>query len=236
MSSSDRSSATGIPRRNHRRFPLIASGVVLAGVLVALLAFANRPSNAPHAAAASAGYKGGRSLGRSDASVRLDVWADFQCPACRFFALNVEPQIIKTYVDTGQANLTFHDMAYLGKESVEAAISARCADRQAKFWPYQRLLYENQAAKRDSGAFSWDHLTEFATGVNLDVQAFLACVDDPSVVSAVSMETGKAYADHVKETPTLMVNGVTVSNAVSWPAVSAAIDAAMKRSSDPSTR
>ena len=176
-------------------------------------------------------------MGRSDASVRLDVWADFQCPACRFFALSVEPRIVTTYVDTGQAVLTFHDMAFMGKESVEAAISARCADRQAKFWPYKRLLYQNQAAKKESGAFSWDHLTEFATSLNLDVQQFLACVDDPSVAGGVSMETGKAYADHVTETPTLMVNGVTVRNAVSWPAVSKAIDAALRSSSsNPSTR
>jgi protein-disulfide isomerase len=117
-------------------------------------------------------------------------------------------------------------MAFLGQESVDAAIAARCADRQGKFWQYKHLLFANQGG-RQSGAFAWSRLAEFASSLHVDIQQFTACANDRSILDAVSSETAQAYARHVKETPTLMVNGVTVMAVNDWPSVSAAIEAVL---------
>src|SRR6188472_2690364 len=40
----------------------------------------------------------GRSLGSPTAPVTVEIWSDFQCPACRHLATDVEPAIISTLV------------------------------------------------------------------------------------------------------------------------------------------
>ena len=159
--------------------------------------------------------------------MQLDLWSDFQCPSCRLFEARIEPNVVQNYVSNGGARLTFHDMAFLGPESVEAAIAARCAERQGQFQGYKHLLFANQGS-RNSGAFGRSRLTEFANSLRVEIEQFTACRDDRSVLEAVSAETGQAYAMHVKETPTLVVNGVTVTSVNDWPSVSAAINAGLK--------
>ena len=42
-----------------------------------------------------------RALGPAGAPVTVEVWSDFQCPACGFFAKSIEPDLIDEYVRTG---------------------------------------------------------------------------------------------------------------------------------------
>ncbi len=48
----------------------------------------------------------GNSLGDPAAPVPMDVWEDFQRPACAYSPLEIGPQIIRTYVETGRAFYT----------------------------------------------------------------------------------------------------------------------------------
>jgi protein-disulfide isomerase len=169
----------------------------------------------------------GRSLGSPDAPVQMDVWADFQCPACDAFTGSVEPYLIDTYIRPGNARLTFHDIATIGNESLGAAIAARCADRQGKFWQYHDLLFANQAAE-NSGAFTRARSQQFAQSLGLDLVAFTACLDDTDVEDAVRAETLSGLSSGVAETPTLFVNGVIVKPATSSAAINAAVEAALK--------
>lgn len=54
--------------------------------------------------------------------------------------------MVKEYVEDGTLRLEWRDFPYLGDESVNAAVAARAAQEQGKFWEYHDLLYENQAA------------------------------------------------------------------------------------------
>jgi protein-disulfide isomerase len=171
----------------------------------------------------------GRSLGPETAPVHLDLWADFQCPACQVFALLVEPALVKSYIQQGDVRLTFHDLEFLGPESLGAAMSARCADRQGRFWAYHDLLYTNQGPE-NSGWFTRDRALDFARALRLDTEAFSACLDDPTIQADVEAETRQGFGLGVKETPTLFLDGAAVTPVNNWQAVSGAIDAALARS------
>ena len=205
-------------------------GVVIAGALVLAFVLVTGRSKA-----ATADITGGRSIGRSDAPVKLDLWADFQCPTCAVFNTKIKPALIETYVKTGKASLTFHDMAFMGSESVAAAMGARCAERQRKFWPYHDLLFAKQEGKQ-SGAFELGRLKAYALTLGIDMEAFSNCLADPNVEEAVHADTRRAYAMRVKETPTLLVNGTTVPSMMNWPFVAAVIDVALKESSTSAAR
>jgi len=44
-----------------------------------------------------------RALGQANAPVKVEIWSDFQCPACDTFATTIEPDLIDQYVATGKA-------------------------------------------------------------------------------------------------------------------------------------
>ncbi len=54
-----------------------------------------------------------RALGKATAPVTVDVWSDFQCPACDSFATTVEPDLIDQYVATGKVRLVYRDFAFI---------------------------------------------------------------------------------------------------------------------------
>ncbi len=212
-------------------FRLVLGGTLVAGALVAAIWVVNRgPKNVGNLTAAPLSDADGRSLGPPDAPVKLDVWEDFQCPSCRTFSVRIKPLLIENYVKTRKARFTYHDMSFMGPESLGAGMSARCADRQGKFWPFHDLLFDNQAGA-NSGVFSRDRTKEFAATLGLNAKLFSTCLDDPEIQEAVEAETRQAYIKGIKETPTLLVNGVEAKPVNNWPAVSAAIETALKAAS-----
>jgi len=152
-----------------------------------------------------------RALGPADAPVTIEVWSDFQCPACGFFAKSIEPDLIDEYVRTGDVNLIYRDMAFIDNsekgESHQAAAAARCAGDQGKFWEYHDYLFENQNGE-NKGAFDRATLDQIATAVGLDMTVFGSCMSSDAAVQAVSAETAQGKTAGVVSTPTLAINGV----------------------------
>ena len=153
-----------------------------------------------------------RALGSADAPVTIEVWSDFQCPACGFFARQVEPDLIDEYVKDGTVRLVYRDFAFIdgGKptgESQQAAAAARCAGEQGKFWPFHDYLFENQDGE-NKGAFSRDVLDQIGTAIGLDATAFASCMDGDAQEQAIVAETAQGGQAGVSSTPTLAINGV----------------------------
>ncbi len=151
----------------------------------------------------------GQTLGAATAPVALDVWADFQCPACANFSRAVEPILIERYVAPGKIRLTFHDFAFLGQESQDAASAARCAGQQGKFWEYQTLIYANQKGENE-GWFSRARLEAFAAAAGVDSAAWVTCYDGGGQRQAVKDATQVGQKAGVSSTPTLALNGQLV--------------------------
>ncbi len=166
----------------------------------------------------------GRSLGSADAPLQIDVWADFQCPICRHFTMDIEPALVARYVEPGDARLTFHDLAFLGPESIDAAVAARAAARLGDaFWPMHDLLFANQGAE-NSGAFGRDRLADLAVSIGLDRAAFLAALDDPALRADVQAETTSGRGLGIDSTPTMVINGTVAAGLPDWPRLQAYLD------------
>ncbi len=99
----------------------------------------------------------GRVEGDPSAPVRIIEFADFQCPFCRDYALNVAPTLLEEYVETGQASIEYHYFSFLGPESFAAAEAAECANDQGRFWDYHDILFLRQGAE-NRGVFSTGNL------------------------------------------------------------------------------
>jgi protein-disulfide isomerase len=196
------------------------AGVVLVG---ALLAFGGSPKTSVDVASlnsplsfAPVELAAGRSLGKADAPVTLEVWSDYQCPACGQFAELVEPQLIRDYVTAGTLRIIDHDAAFQGArvaasfdESVEAGAGARCAAEQGKYWPLHDWLFANQVGE-NQGAFRDERLRALATAAGLDVVAWDACRATGEQQAAVRAETKDGLALGINATPTMYLNGQAI--------------------------
>ena len=111
----------------------------------------------------------------------VEVWSDFQCPACGSSPRQVEPDLIDEYVRSGDVRVVYRDVAFLdggdpNGESQQSAAAARCAGDQGKFWQYHDYLFENQDGENE-GAFNREILDQIATAVGLDMDAFGCCME-----------------------------------------------------------
>jgi protein-disulfide isomerase len=158
----------------------------------------------------------GRTLGRADAPVTLEVWSDFQCPVCGQFAELVEPAIVRDYVTAGVLRIVDHDAAFQGArvgavydESVEAGAGARCAAEQGAYWPFHDWLFANQIGE-NQGAFRAERLRAIATAAGLDITAWEACLATGEQQAAVRTETQRGVAMGINATPTMVLNGQAI--------------------------
>ena len=117
-----------------------------------------------------------RTLGNAQTDVIVIEYGDFQCPFCGMFFRDTEGVIIDKYVRTGKVKFVYRDFAFLGPESIKAALAARCAGDQGKFWEYHDYLFSHQNGE-NQGAFADPNLKSFARTLRLNTSMFGQCFD-----------------------------------------------------------
>jgi protein-disulfide isomerase len=150
-------------------------------------------------------------------------YADFQCSYCQKFALQTEPEIRRTYVDTGKVKYEYRNAAFLGDKSAYGAIGGYCANEQSSFWPYHDRL-NAQASQLGQAAFSYDALTSMVQGLGLDSEAFYACLTSGKYDDVVSSETIAAKRAGYNSTPTFVVGTQKLDGALPFATFAALID------------
>jgi protein-disulfide isomerase len=88
-----------------------------------------------------------------------------------------------------------------------AAVAARAAQDQGRFWEYHDLLYRNQ-----SGGFSLEKLLGLAGEAGLDVKRFEADLADPDRYSEVVADDFREGQQRgISGTPTFVINGRVIA-------------------------
>ncbi len=175
----------------------------------------------------------GYSIGEADAPVLIEVYADFQCPYCQRFALLIGPELIDTWVRPGYARMVYRDFAFLGEESRWAAVAARLAAQQDRFWPYHDLLYSNLLGE-NVGSYTPDRLLLMGRMAGLDMEALVAGLQVPAareLWAVIEAEVREASTTRgVGATPTVFVDGTQVATPDAA-TIGAAVQAALAGSS-----
>jgi protein-disulfide isomerase len=171
------------------------------------------------------GPGGGEQRGKASAPVVVEEYGDFQCPHCADFQRDVGPTVNRL-VDAGKIRFVFHPIAFIGPESTTAASAATCAGDQGKFWPYHDQLFAQQGPE-SSGAFSNAKLLAIGKQVGVSDQRFTTCVDKGTYDGWIAKSTDDASRRGVNQTPTVLVDGQVVADAITANGLQAAVDAAL---------
>lgn len=217
-------------RRQMARNLLVVAGVVLL-VVASIIYSSTRPiTDVVNITPRDLPNPSGRQLGNPAAPVVIEVFEDFQCPACLSFTENVEPQLLENYVKTGQVLFIFRFYPFLddratGNESDQAANASLCASEQDRFWDYHDILFANQKGE-NIGAFSNRRLQAFAETLGLNMDEFNNCFQDNKYEEEIAQDLTLARERFVNGTPTVFVNNQMLPD-FAYPTIQAAIEAAL---------
>jgi len=153
-------------------------------------------------------------MGDPNAPVKIIEYSDFQCPYCARFWQNTEPALVEAYVSTGKVYFEYRSVGlFLGAESKRAAEAAYCAGDQGKFWEMHDVIFANQGAVENGGAYQDARLVAFADELGLDLAQFKDCFNNNKYAARVDQDGLEASQAGVSATPSFLINGKLMEGA-----------------------
>ena len=143
--------------------------------------------------------------GSDSAKINLVEFGDYQCPFCKRFFDQTEPQLLTEYVDAGKAKFYFLDVSIVGDDSITLGQGAWCADEQGKYYEYHDYMYSNQG-KENSGWGTPDKVKNLVKNIpGLDGEKFSECLDSKKYESRNQQLTKFSGQLGLTGTPTMFV-------------------------------
>ena len=139
------------------------------------------------------------SVGPPNAPVTVVVFDDYKCSACALLenilkdVLQIYPQEVKLVIKPFP--ISNHRFA------VKAAVAARAAHGQGKFWEFHRALFEKQASLND------DTIQSIASQLALDMTKFNQDLRSPGIKAIVDRDLREGRQLGINVTPAVFING-----------------------------
>lgn len=165
-------------------------------LLLAALACAGAESSSAQSSSA-------RAVGPVTAAVRIDVFSDYECPACKALHEQTLKRIKEDYAAQGKLRLVHHDFPLpMHKHARRAATLAAAADRLGRFEAVSDALFRHQETWSKSG------------GVDEVVDSVLTpeerkkidqIAGDPAIAAGIERDIQLGQRTNVTSTPTMIV-------------------------------
>jgi protein-disulfide isomerase len=154
--------------------------------------------------------------GPRDALVTIVQFSDYQCPYCS----RVEPtvsQVMDEY--KGKVRVVWKDLPLpMHPNALPAAIAARAAGEQGRFWDMHDKLFANQ---QSLGRPTYERL---AQELKLDLPRFKAALDAEKHKAEIQADAAQAATLGASGTPAFFINGVFLNGAQPLAAFKTQID------------
>ncbi len=203
---------------NRRAKSLGAGYLALLGlfsVAIALTCLATHPARAaqppsmPQAAASIPDVDPHEALGSKNAPVVIEVFSDFQCPACKTLFLSTNRQLMDNYVSTGKVYLIHRDFPLpMHAHSKVAAQYSRASAQFGKLEPVEDVLFQNQEKWEQTGDVDGTVASVLSPSEMAKVRAL---VKSGTLDAAIAKDQALGQSYHVNQTPTTIfhANGQT---------------------------
>jgi len=168
-----------------------------------------KPPVAGSSPVATLNVRGEPFKGEPGARIAIVEYSDFECPFCGKYSREIYPQIIDRYVKTGKVRYYFRDLPLpIHPNALPAALAARCAADQGKFWEMHDSLFANQAA------LSPKDFTDRAAAMGLDQAKFADCFARAKYADAIRRVAAGARQMGIDGTPAFAIGQVRADGEV----------------------
>jgi len=143
-------------------------------------------------------------MGSKNAPIAIEVFSDFQCPACKALFMNVNQKLIDNYVHTGKVYLIHRDFPLtMHAHSRVAARYARAAAQLGKAEPVEQALFENQEKWEQTGDVDGTVAKVLSPGEMTKIRVLVKGTTlDPLIDKDFAL--GQGY--NVNQTPTTIIH------------------------------
>ena len=215
---------------------LIAIVLVVVGVIGAAVMFGKDK--------AAVGNASNYIYGKTDSTVKIVEFGDFECPACGAF-FPIISEVKETYKDRISFQFRHFPLVQSHQNALAAHRAAEAAGKQGKFWEMHDKLYINQEtwngpSQTDPVGVNIEAATKqfesFATELSLNLDQFRTDVAAEETLAIINKDTEDGKSQYqVSGTPTIIFNGKKVDDLSTINTVekfSAVIDEALKEAAN----
>jgi len=167
-------------------------------------------------------------VGKKDASVTLLEFGEYESEECAK-ANEIVKQIMEDYDGKIRFQFRHFPLTLIHQRSLKASESAVAAAQEGKFWEMHNVLFQN---RRNLGTTS---LKLYSKEAGVKNKKFLDDLVNGMYGWQVQDDIKEGHNRGIKEIPAFFVNDVFVTGKPTYANLSAAIDAALKKSKTKST-
>jgi protein-disulfide isomerase len=143
-------------------------------------------------------------FGSKNAPLAMEVFSDFQCPACKTLFLTTNRQIMDNYVTTGKVYLVHRDFPLpMHQHSRVAARYSRAAAQLGKFEPVAETLFQKQDVWEQSGDVDGTVASVLSAA---EMNKVRTLVKSGSLDAAIDKDVSLGQGYHVNQTPTTIIH------------------------------
>lgn len=191
--------------------PFSRMGIVVAGLFIAsAIAVAAEPgaqTAKPTAGSAPATGSGTikKIIGSPSAPITMEIFGDFQCPACRNFFESTVKQVIDDYVIPGKVEIVHHDFPLqMHPYARQAAQLANAAAQFGQFETMERALYDRQQEWTEKGNIDQVIASAFSPAEFKKFQAY-ETQHLGEINASIERDVAMGMQRNVNQTPTIFV-------------------------------
>jgi protein-disulfide isomerase len=172
--------------------------------------------------------------GSPGAPLLIEIYSDFECPACAAFYRDTWPLLVSQYVDTGKVAIVHRDFPL--PQHPFARLAARYVNAAGELGLYDLAftrLFETQSEWSANGNIDAALSPVLAPGVMMKVRQMVD-TNDPKLDETIATDVAMGAADHLNQTPTLMIvvahgENQRVAGVPSFAILSAYLDELLKK-------
>ncbi len=158
------------------------------------------------------GQVGDAVLGNPNAPVKVIEYGDYQCPACGRNRKIFE-NLVQQYPD--KVVLIFRHFIIPGHTDARLASGvAIAASRQGKFWEMHDKIFENTAEWVGQGDKREAIFQKYAEELGLNIEQYKTDLNSSQINQKINFDMELGRAHKLSGTPTIIVNGESVSSTV----------------------
>jgi len=187
---------------NRRR--LVANLFLFAGTIVLGLAAIAAFAGAAGQASALQDVDPHKAFGSKNAPIAMEVFSDFQCPACKQLYKTTNQPLLDNYVNTNKVYLVHRDFPLpMHAYSRVAAKYARAAAELGKAEQAEQALFQNQEKWEQTGDVDGTLAAVFSS---TDMTKIRTLAKGTALDAAIEKDVALGKTDNVNQTPTTIIH------------------------------
>jgi len=166
--------------------------------------------------------------GPGESNLKVRIFSDFECPACKLAEAALMP-IRQKYGDRVRFIWNDFPLSSIHPNARLAALAARCAEDQGKFWEYHDKLYASQDEWAPQTA-PMPLFQRYAKDIGLDETKYAACLTSQQFLRKIQDDESEGKINRVNGTPTFFIGNMRFVGALDEKTWETQLDALLRGS------